>query len=145
VNEPIGPLASTGYWLKRGALAWQRQLDIRLRPLGLTNSQFTVLAAVSWIGFQGGTPTQQDIADFAGTDRMMTSKLLQSLAARGLVERTADAQDARVRRITLTPAGRHLITESTAVARQVDAEFFGADRELRDRLRTIFDHDAPPG
>jgi DNA-binding MarR family transcriptional regulator len=133
-----GPLASTGYWLKVGALAWQRELDARLRSLNLTTPQFNVLAAVGWLGHSGQPPTQQEAADFAGTDRMMTSKLLNTLERAGLVERVSDSTDARVRRVHLTDQGRTAITRSTALAREVDRDLFGTDVALRDALRGVF-------
>jgi DNA-binding MarR family transcriptional regulator len=144
LSEPIGPLASTGYWLKVGALAWQRELDARLRSVNLTTPQFNVLAAVGWLGYSGQPPTQQEAADFAGTDRMMTSKLLRTLEGEGLVERVSDASDARVRRVRLTDPGRTASTRSTALARDVDRDFFGTDVTLRDALRSVFQPDTGP-
>lgn len=131
---PVGPVASTGFWLHRAALTYLRELDARLRPLGLTHTQFSLLAAVSWLGRRSDPPTQQQAAVFAGTDRMMTSKVLRTLEAGGLVQRVPDALDARVRRVLPTPAGRELLTEATRAARAVDADLFGAGTELRDAL-----------
>jgi DNA-binding MarR family transcriptional regulator len=134
VSELKGPLASTGYWLKVTALAYLRELDAALRPLGLTNAQFAVLVGASWLGKEGTPPAQQQVADFAGADRMMTSKLLQGLEKRKLVKRVASITDARVRHLELTPAGRWLVTASTAAAREVDRRVFGTDMTLRDLL-----------
>ena len=138
VEPLIGPPASTGYWLRLGAMAWQRELDARLRPIGLTTSQFSVLAGVSWTARSGAPPTQQQVADFAGLDRMLTSKLLQAMQASGLVERMPDADDGRIRRVRVTPAGQQAIREASALARAVDADFFGSDTALRDGLRGAF-------
>jgi DNA-binding MarR family transcriptional regulator len=135
-----GPLASTGYWLKLAALAWQRELDQALRPLELTTTQFSVLAGAAWLGRDGSTPTQQQIADFAGADRMMTSKILQALEVRQLVRRAPDPSDARVRHVELTESGRAMITESTALAREVDQRLFGTDATLRGLLVGRFGH-----
>jgi len=140
MNAPRGPLASTGYWLKLVALAYQRELDAALRPLELTTTQFSVLAGVSWLGRHGDRPTQQELARFAGIDRMMTSKILQTLARRRLVRRTARAEDARVRCVELTPHGRDAVTQSTALARDVDLRMFGPDPTLGELLRSRFGH-----
>ncbi len=139
MSEPlVGPVSSTGYWLKLGALAWQRELDARLRPLNLTTAQFSVLAGVSWVARSGGAPSQQQVADFAGTDRMLTSKLLHGLQEAALVERASDQDDARIRRVRVTAAGQQLVVAASRVAREVDAEFFGDGVGLRDQLRTVF-------
>ena len=60
-----GPLASPSYHLHKAALAWRRQFGIRLRPQGITPTQFDALAALSWLGRSVEEPTQQEVADFA--------------------------------------------------------------------------------
>ena len=134
---PPGPLASPGYWLHHAALTWRAELGRRLRPLGLTPTQFDVLASLGWIsrtrgladgagtGSAGDHPTQQEVADFAGIDRMMASKVLRVLDDRGLLSRTPDRTDARAYRLRLTAEGRRTVTESTAIARSVDVDLFG--------------------
>jgi len=139
VSDLRGPLASTGYWLKLAALAYQRELDAALRPLDLTTTQFSVLAGVSWLD-RGDPPTQQEVADFAGIDRMMTSRILQLLDRRGLVRRSGRAGDARVRCLTLTAEGRVCIHEAVALAQAVDRRLFGADMTLRNILIAGFGH-----
>jgi DNA-binding MarR family transcriptional regulator len=95
------------------------------------------------LGRDGAAPTQQQVAEFAGADRMMTSKVLGTLEARGLLVRAADAQDARLRRVTVTDPARALLREATRIARAVDAALLGGDAELRDRLAAIAEN--PPG
>ena len=137
MTGPVGPLASPGFWLQRAAQAYLRELDARLRPLELTHTQFQLLAAAGWLSREGEHPTQQQVADFAGADRMMTSKVLAALEGRRLLVRTADEQDARVRRITVTGPARELLREATRIAREVDAALIGTDATLRDRLAAI--------
>lgn len=50
-------------------LTWRAELDARLRPLGISP---TVLAAVGRLVHLNGPPTQQEAAEQAGADRMMT-------------------------------------------------------------------------
>lgn len=140
MTEPLrGPLASPGYRLHLAALAWRRELGIRLRPLELTPTQFDAIAAVSFLG-RTESPTQQQVADFSGVDRMMLSKVLGGLEERGLVARTPDAVDARLKRLAVTPAGRELVDQATAIARGVDADLFiGVENpeRLRDELEKV--------
>ena len=125
--EPRGPLASPGYWLHHAALAWRRELGARLRPLGLTPTRFDVLAALSHLSKVDGAPRQQAVADFAGIDRMMTSKIVSALEVDGLVSRVAEG---RSNLLTLSPTGTELVARATVVARALDAELFesSADR-----------------
>lgn len=132
----VGLLASTGYWLHRAALAHLRRLDASLRPTGLTHPQFQVLAAASWLN-RAAAPTQQELATFAGVDRMLTSKTLQALQRLGLIERGSDEHDKRARRVTLTGRGEQVAAQGTAAARAVDAEVFGPPGELRGVLARI--------
>ena len=136
-----GPALSAGFWLHHAALAWRAELDARLRPLGLTPTQFLLLASVGWLEHLDGPPTQQEAAEQAGADRMMTSKLLRTLEERGLLARHAHESDARARRVALTPFGRELVGKATAQAREIDARFFGRDADaLRTTLRGIAEH-----
>lgn len=136
-----GPLLSAGFWLQQAALNWRAELDTRLRPMGLTPTQFVVLASVGWLEHLSGPPTQQQVAEHAGADRMMTSKVAHTLERHGLLSRQAHEADARALRLALTPAGRITVTHATQVARDVDALFFGPDpTQLRATLRRIAEH-----
>lgn len=129
MSEPLrGPLASPGYWVHHAALAWRRELAVRLRPLDLTPTRFDVLAALSHLS-KSSAPSQQDVADFAGIDRMMTSKLASTLEAEGLIVRIPDPNDARANLLSLTRAGSELVARATAVARAFDLELFGSAAE----------------
>ena len=59
MSQLTGPLASPSYFLHKAALAWRREFGIRLRPHGLTPTQFDALASLSWIGHTVDEPTQQ--------------------------------------------------------------------------------------
>ncbi|MFC4913899.1 MarR family winged helix-turn-helix transcriptional regulator [Actinomadura gamaensis] len=136
---------SPGFWLHHAALSWRQALDAGLRPLGLTHTQFNLLASVNWLTGQDGPPTQQAAAELSGADRMMTSKVLTTLEARGLLTRVPDPDDSRAKRLVVTPAGRDLVSRAVQVAAEVDAAFFGAgpDREaLRLRLREMAENRA---
>ena len=137
-ESDAGPLLSTGFWLHQAALAWRAELDARLRPLGLTPTQFLLLASTGWLEHLGEQPTQQDVAHQAGADRMMTSKVVRALEERGLLRRDVDSSDARVLRLALTPTGRELTRAATGIARDVDSGFFGPEpAALRASLRRL--------
>jgi DNA-binding MarR family transcriptional regulator len=130
---------SPGFWLHHAALAWRQVFDRRLRPLSLTPTQFMLLASAGWLtATSGRPPTQQEVADHAGADRMMTSKVLQTLVDRGLVSRQPDPADGRVRRLRLTPEGRDLVRRGIRIAVDLDEEMFGPGGDpLRETLQYI--------
>lgn len=122
------PQTSPGFLLWRVTLRWQRQIAVALRPLQLTHVQFVLLATVWWLSEQhdslGQPPNQRQVAEHAAVDIMMTSQVLRTLETRGLVTRTVDQADARVRRLTITVAGQQLAKRAVAVVEAADAEFF---------------------
>lgn len=139
--EPGGPLNSPGFWLHHAALRWRRELDSRLAGLGLTHTQFTLLASADWLAGQSVPVTQQEIADLAGADRMMTSKVLTALGERGLVLRSAHPSDARAKALVVTETGRSLVSDAVRIVAEIDEEIFGpmgaAREQLRGTLRAI--------
>ena len=124
--SPNGPDDSPGFLLWRVSLGWQRRMAAVLKPLGLTHPQFVLLASAGWLAGQGGPATQRGLADHAGTDPMTTSQVLRTLEAKGLLERLDDPADARAKRVSLTAAGRELLTVAVPAVEETDAEFFAA-------------------
>lgn len=138
--EPRGPLLSPGFWLHHAALAWRQQVESGLRPLGLTYTQFNLLASANWLTQHGGPPTQQQAADLAGADRMMASKVLASLEAAKLIIRSVDPTDSRARRILVQPSGSEAVRRAVRIVAEVDTAFFEqhSDAEqLRADLRRL--------
>jgi DNA-binding MarR family transcriptional regulator len=124
-TEWEGPEDSPGFLLWRVTLAWQRAMRVALAPHGLTHVQFVLLASSWWLG-QEEPPTQQRLAEHAGTDPMMTSQVVRKLEDKGLVTREEDPADARARRIVLTGEGRALLAPALKDVERADAEFFAA-------------------
>ncbi|MEU7141880.1 MarR family transcriptional regulator [Nocardia sp. NPDC046473] len=136
--EPKGPLQSPGFWLHHAALEWRATVERNLRPLGLTLTQFNLLASAGWLARHGDLPTQQQVVDMAGADRMMGSRVIRALEDRGFLTRRPDATDARILRIEATTAGRDVARRGIQIVVDTDAEIFGPDSaELRDRLQSI--------
>jgi DNA-binding MarR family transcriptional regulator len=142
VPEPRGPLMSPGFWLHHAALEWRQRFDRALRPLGLTPTQFNLLGSIGWLDrTHPSPPTQQQVADHAGADRMMASKVLRGLEERELVSREADPDDARVLRLRLTKEGRRITRQAVRLAVAVDEELFGDGGDaLRERLQAVAAH-----
>ena len=96
-----------------------------LKSLQMTHVQFFVLGAVGYLSkTKGKAPKQREVAEFAGIDPMMTSKVVRALAARGLLERTDDPSDSRAWRVKVTAKGEPILIRATSLARAVDAAFF---------------------
>jgi MarR family transcriptional regulator, organic hydroperoxide resistance regulator len=118
-----GPAESPGFLLWKISNAWQRAQRLALQPLGLTHSQFVVLATVTWFG-ASETLTQARVAQLAGIDPMTTSQVLRALQTAGLIERDEHPTDPRAKQIVATRAGRDLARKAVVVVEETDAAFF---------------------
>lgn len=108
---------------------WQAAQRAALKPHGLTHVQFVLLAALTWLGSDGPI-TQKQLADHTATDPMMTSQVLRTLEAGGLVERLPHPTDKRARALQVTPAGRDLANRTVGVVEECDRRFFEPLGEL---------------
>jgi DNA-binding MarR family transcriptional regulator len=114
---------STGLQLWRVTNAWQAAQRLALKPFGITHVQFVLLAALTWL--DGAQPmTQRALAEYAGTDPMMTSQVLRALEAAGLVVRSAHPSDRRAKRIGVTAEGRSLANRAVVAVEACDSLFF---------------------
>ena len=114
-----------GFLLWHATLRWQRLVTAALKPTGLTHVQFVLLASAWFLSDRTGPPSQRELAEHAGTDAMMTSQVLRSLEADGLVERHPDPSDARVKRLTVTAEGRAAAAHALEAVDALDTSFFG--------------------
>ncbi len=114
---------STGLLLWQVTNRWQAAQRTALLPFGLTHVQFVLATALTWLGTDGPV-TQRQLADFAGTDPMMTSQVVRVLERRGLVDRTAHPDDGRARALTVTASGRALVNRAIVAVEACDEAFF---------------------
>src|SRR5438105_2034923 len=91
------PEENNGYLLWQVSMRWQLLMNQQLGSVGLTLTQFSLLAGLYWLTRQGELVTQQRLADYANTDKMMTSKVVQTLARKGLLHRVTNPQDGRAK------------------------------------------------
>ena len=120
------PEENNGYLLWQVSMRWQLRMNQGLRGVGITLTQFSLLAGLYWLDQQGEVVTQQRLADYANTDKMMTSKVIQTLESKGLLLRLDNPQDGRARQLQLTTAGKTLLGQANTLVEQVDAAFFGS-------------------
>ena len=104
-------------WLTVGRtnLRVHRALNLLLGDLGLSLAQHEILLTIRR---QSGL-TQRQLSDQLLVVKSNATALLKKLEARGLVRRTPDATDSRIRRLSLTPSGDALVKKSFAVQTRV--------------------------
>jgi DNA-binding MarR family transcriptional regulator len=89
-------------------------VDRELKPLGITRSQWWVIAFLS----RRDGMTQSALAADLDMTKVAIGGLLARLERAGYVERRTDTQDARARRVYLTKAGNRLMS---TIRRNVDS------------------------
>ncbi|HEX3522966.1 MAG TPA: MarR family transcriptional regulator [Stellaceae bacterium] len=119
--------------LQRAARAVARRFDAALRPLGLTSGQFSLLMSLN----RPEPASIGNVSTLLAMDRTTLTANLKPLERRGLVTVRADDTDKRTHRLTLTPAGRALLSAAVPVWRRTHCEIEPLLTEpTPDRLRT---------
>lgn len=100
VNK-LEPVECVCYHLRRAARIAAKTYDNSLKPSGLRNTQFTLLASLD----RFGETSIGDLSDMLAIDGTTLTRNLEILVRRGLVENTT-ADDARVRNVQLANLGK---------------------------------------
>jgi DNA-binding MarR family transcriptional regulator len=120
------PNDSPGYLLGQLMMLWQRKQKKVLDPLGLTSTQFILLASLGWLSKKNSSVTQVDIANQANFDRMMVSKVLRTLEEKKFVTRQGHETDTRAKIIRLTKSGEHILQKAIIEIENADIDFFAS-------------------
>lgn len=99
--------------LQRAARTIGRLFDEALRPVGLTNGQFSLLVSLN----RPQAPRIGDVAGPLAMDRTTLTANLKPLERRGLLSVEADSADRRSRRLRLTEEGRELLKDAVPIWR----------------------------
>lgn len=100
--------------VQRAARALARRFDDALRPLGLTNGQFSLMMSLN----RPKPPDMGTVSSLLGMDRTTLTAALKPLQRRRLLKIAADPEDRRSRIVTVTPAGRRLLARAIPVWRR---------------------------
>ncbi|AMM83096.1 MarR family transcriptional regulator [Martelella sp. AD-3] len=115
-------------YLQRAARAVGRHFDEVLRPLGLTNGQYSLLMSLN----RPEPPRIAEVAMVLAMDRTTLTASVKPLERRGLLKSFQDPEDKRIRRLKLTDAGLDLLERAVPVW-----------RETHDRLDAVVADDLP--
>jgi DNA-binding MarR family transcriptional regulator len=124
--------------VQKAARALARYFDEALRPVGLTNGQFSLLMSLN----RPEPPGMGPVASLLAIDRTTLTAALKPLQRRGLVKVTIDPSDRRGRRVSLTRKGRTLLANATPIweAAHLKVEALlpeGDPDRLRSNLRAL--------
>ena len=125
---------SSGFLLWRLTTLWQRAISAALRPYGITQVQFVLLASLLWLQSKGEHITQAGLCRHTKLDKMMISQVLRTLESRGMVTRDAHPTDTRARTLKLTKSGKNMAITAIPIVEAIDKNFFAATGSKRSDL-----------
>jgi DNA-binding MarR family transcriptional regulator len=104
--------------VQRAARALARKFDDALRPLGITNGQYTLLMSLN----RPEPASMSQVAALLAMDRTTLTAALKPLVTRGLAAAAIDPNDRRSRRLALTPAGHALLVAAIPIWERTHAQ-----------------------
>lgn len=104
-------------YLQCAARKLARFFDDRLRPLDLTNGQFSLLMSLN----RPAPPDMKSVSSLLTMDRTTLTAALKPLERRGLIKTIADPNDKRSRLMMLTPAGHRLLLKAFPIWKESHA------------------------
>ena len=104
--------------VQRAARALARRFDEALRPLELTNGQFSLLMSLN----RPEPAPMSSVAKLLAMDRTTLTAALKPLERRRLIRVEANPDDGRARLLILTPSGRDVLTQALPIWKAVHAE-----------------------
>ena len=103
-------------WLLADASRLIRKLaDRRLGTIGVTRAQWQALANLRRMG----PMTQAALAEMMEVETATVARLIDRLEAAGLIERKAEAQDRRVKLVTMTDKAAALMDEMGVIGQKL--------------------------
>ena len=127
-------------------------VDKALRPLGVTRSQWWVLANLS--RHNGGGMMQTELSKVMDVGKVTLGGLIDRLEASGYVQRQPEPGDRRAKRLVMTPKGVKLLGQIQKVGAVVNSEIMSgisakdilrAENLLHKMQQKLIAMDAVPG
>lgn len=116
--------ASIGFLLWQAGNAWQRKIKSVLDPVGITHVQFLLLDSLDHLGGLKHPVSQVTLSRVAGTDVMMTSKVIRLLEKKKLVTRKISKTDARIYLLEMTREGSRITAKAKSLVGKAEEKLF---------------------
>lgn len=119
------PKESIGFQFWRLHDFWQKKVANALLPYQITHTQFVILASIKWFQEQSENPSQKQICQLTGIEKMTLSKSIRQLEGLKLVKREKSQNDTRSIMVSLTNLGQGIIPQIVNQVEKIDIEVFG--------------------
>jgi DNA-binding MarR family transcriptional regulator len=104
--------------VQRAARALARRFDEALRPLGLTNGQFSLMMSLN----RPEPAAMGPVATLLAIDQTTLTAALKPLERRGWVSILPNPKDRRARLLSLTPSGKAVLAAAVPIWKVTHAE-----------------------
>lgn len=115
---------SLGFLIWKVSNKLQRAHRVALKDLGLTPTQFSVLASIVYVSSIHEKLTQSLLCQHTGMDKMLVSDIVQSLIKKQLVDKQKNIDDSRAFLIQPTLRGVEVANHAVKIVEGIDQEFF---------------------
>jgi MarR family transcriptional regulator for hemolysin len=122
---PTSPNRELAFSINDVARLLRTHADHKAAQFGMTRAKWAVLARLD--RFEG--LKQSELADMLDLQPITLTRLLDRLSENGLIERRADPDDRRAKRLFLTPAARPLLEQLSELGEDImETALAGLDR-----------------
>lgn len=128
---------SVGFSFIRVYNIWHRWIKTALSEIGLTHSQFVVIASLGYLSQFNQEVTQVVIAEASDIDVMTVSTIIKNLEKKELVERMPSLRDSRAKTVQLTENGINVMQSAMEIVEEIDEKFFGQLDEEKDDFNRL--------
>ncbi|MBC2885280.1 MarR family transcriptional regulator [Ochrobactrum sp. CM-21-5] len=104
--------------VQRAARALARRFDEALRPVGLTNGQFSLMLSLN----RPSPPPMKPVAELLAMDQTTLTAALKPLQRQGWVEILVNPDDRRERLLQLTPLGKETLAAAVPIWKATHAD-----------------------
>jgi DNA-binding MarR family transcriptional regulator len=104
--------------VQRAARALARRFDEALRPVGMTNGQFSLMMSLN----RPAPPPMKPVAELLAMDQTTLTAALKPLQRQGWVEILVNPADRRERLLQLTPDGKTVLAAAVPIWTSTHAE-----------------------
>ena len=119
INDSVIDRSNLLFRLARLTRRWRQVLDREVQATGLTDATWRPLLHLHLLG---DGVRQKELAASVGIEGPSLVRLLDTLMAKGLLERSEDLSDRRAKRLSLTPKGQLLVARIRETVQALDNE-----------------------
>tara|TARA_R110000751_G_scaffold1996_13_gene7846 strand:- start:5973 stop:6575 length:603 start_codon:yes stop_codon:yes gene_type:complete len=125
-QEPAGQSFRIGFLVHDVSRVRRTLFDLKMKPYGITRSQWWVLAQLSRYLSRNGEEgmLQTELAKRLDVGKVAVGGLIDRLEASGFVERRPDAKDRRAKRVVVTDKGRDVLATMVEVGHELNDMIF---------------------